>query len=90
MKLEIMYFGKLRQLNGGVAKELFDINDGLTLAGLLDVLRERFGTEFSKGLSEIRDLRILLNGREYQLLGGMSAALKDGDTVEIVNFVGGG
>ena len=90
MKLEVMYFGKLRHLASGTTQEMIDVADGIKLDDLLAQLGECFGEEFTKSLREIQDLRILVNGREYQLLDGMTTALKDGDTVVLLPPVFGG
>ena len=88
--VEVMYFGKLRHLASGTTKEMINVDDGIKLDDLLTQLGKRFSEEFTKNLREIQDLRILVNGREYQLLEGMATRLKDGDTVVLLPPVFGG
>jgi MoaD family protein len=90
LKLEVMYFGKLRDLAGGTTKEMVDVVEDIRLDELLEQFGERFGAGFTKNLHEIRDLRILINGREYHLLGGMTTKLKEGDKVVLLPPVFGG
>jgi MoaD family protein len=89
MDVEVMLFGGLRQL-AGIDKEVMAVSDGTDLSGLLRHLGERYGTAFSEKIRGIRGLRILVNGREYQVLDGLETCLKDKDTVVLLPPVFGG
>ncbi len=84
-----MLFGGLRQL-AGIDKETVTVSDGDDLSGLMKHLGERYGAAFSEKIKGIRGLRILVNGREYQILNGMETCLKDKDTVVLLPPVFGG
>lgn len=89
MDIEVMLFGGLRQLTG-TDKEVVAVSDGIDLSGLMRHLGERYGAVFSEKIQGIRGLRILVNGREYQILDGMETCLKDKDTVVLLPPVFGG
>ncbi len=57
---------------------------------LLLRLDKRHGRAFTQQLKDTEGLRILVNGREYQLLGGMETRLKDKDTVALLPLIEGG
>ena len=84
-----MLFGGLRQL-AGTDKEIVNVSDGTDLSGLMAYLGERYGAAFSEKIQATRGLRILVNGREYQILDGMKTCLKDKDTVVLLPPVFGG
>jgi len=89
MKIEGLFFGQLRELTG-VRDSTFDIKDDARLADLIGHLGEEYGAAFRQQLDSIKGLRILINGQEYILLGGMEAPLKDGDTVVLLPPIAGG
>jgi molybdopterin converting factor small subunit len=89
MDIEVMLFGKLREL-GGVSKEIVAIDDAGKLAGLIAILGEKHGLKFAEEVAATRELRILVNGREYQLLGGIETQLMDKDTVVLLPPIEGG
>lgn len=89
MKIEVLFFGQLRELTG-VQRSTVDLGDGARLAALMAHLGEAYGASFRQQLDSIRGLRILINGREYALVGGMEAPLKDGDTVVFLPPIFGG
>jgi molybdopterin converting factor small subunit len=57
---------------------------------LIDHLGEEYGIAFRQKMDSVRGLRILINGREYKLLGGMDAPLQDGNTVVFLPPIFGG
>lgn len=89
MSIEVMFFGQLRMLVG-VSKEMVT-TDGVTkLSGLVSKLGEMYGAAFAREIAATTGLRILVNGREYQLLAGMETPLKDGDSVVLLPPIEGG
>jgi MoaD family protein len=88
MKINVMFFGQLRDL-AAVRESVVPIK-GTTLDDLMEYLYREYGAEFQKAAEGIKGLRILINGREYGLLGGMQAPLKDGDTVVLLPPIAGG
>jgi MoaD family protein len=91
MELEILYFGKLRDLSGGKTREIVTVDGNVEdIKSLIKELEEKHGSEFAEALAATKGLRILVNGREYQLLNGMDTKLKDKDTVVLLPPIFGG
>lgn len=84
-----MFFGRLREV-AGVYKETVSTPEAIKLSGLADRLGELHGGAFTQELTATRGLRILINGREYQLLAGMETPLKDRDSVVLLPPIEGG
>ena len=89
MDIEVMFFGKLREL-AGVSKEIIAIDGAAKLTGLVSTLGDKHGSKFVDEVAATRGLRILVNGREYQVLDGMETKLKDKDTVVLLPPIEGG
>ena len=89
MKIEVLFFGQLRELTA-VHDSTFVIKDNARLVDLMEHLGEEYGAAFRQQVGSIKSLRILINGQEYMLLGGMEAPLKDGDTVVLLPPIFGG
>ncbi|MFC1949488.1 MoaD/ThiS family protein [Chloroflexota bacterium] len=89
MNIEVLFFGQLREL-AGTDKRTAVIEDSARLLDLIEQLDEEYGKNFHNQVDNIKGLRILINGREYGLLGGMEAPLNDGDTVVFLPPVFGG
>jgi len=89
MNVIVLYFGRLRELTE-VREEKVAIEDNSSLAGLIEHAERRYGAEFLAAVNEIQGLRILINGREYTMLGGMDTVLNDGDTVVLLPPITGG
>jgi MoaD family protein len=90
MEVEVIYFGKLRDAADGKTKEMISVDDVDDLKGLLTSLGDRYGNNFANALAVAKGLRILVNGREYQMLSGMDTTLKDKDTVVLLPPIFGG
>ncbi len=89
MIIKTMYFGRLREL-AEVREAVIDIGDGSGLDDLIEKFGQLYGAEFLAAVKEIKGLRILINGREYTLLGGMNAVLHEEDTVVLLPPITGG
>jgi molybdopterin converting factor small subunit len=89
MQLEVLFFGQLREITG-VSRTSAVIDDGACLADLVKYLGTQYGEEFAEKVSEISGLRILINGREYYLLGRMEAPLSENTTVVFLPPIAGG
>jgi MoaD family protein len=89
MNIEVLFFGKLRELTA-VNRRAIAVKDDGKLADLLERLNEEYGVDFRRQVKNIQGLRILINGREYAILGGMEAPLKEGDTVVLLPPIFGG
>ena len=89
MNIEVLFFGQLRELTE-VPRTTIEIKDHTSLAELMEYLAGTYGTAFQNKADSIQGLRILINGREYTLLGGMDTVLNDGDTVVFLPPIAGG
>lgn len=89
MNIEVLFFGQLRELTSANRMTAV-VKDGASLADLIDHLGEEYGVAFRQKMDSVQGLRILINGREYKLLGGMDAPLQDGNTVVLLPPIFGG
>ncbi len=88
MNVEVLFFGKLREL--AVRQQAMSMTEGARLTDLTERLSEEYGVDFRQEVNHIEGLRILINGQEYDLLDGMNTQLKDGDMVVFLSLIVGG
>ena len=89
MDIEVLFFGQLREM-AGVSRTDVVLEDNSRLADLVVHLSDQYGDTFKDKIEGIQGLRILINGREYYLLGHMEAPLSDGNTVVFLPPIAGG
>ena len=89
MNIEVLFFGQLREITG-VSRTSVVIDDNSRLADLVVFLSGQYGDVFREKIEGIEGLRILINGREYYLLGRMAAPLSDGNTIVFLPPIAGG
>ena len=89
MNIEVLFFGQLREITG-VSRTGVVIDDNSRLADLVQYLSGKYGNTFREKVESIEGMRILINGREYYLLGRMEAPLSDGNTVVFLPPIAGG
>ncbi|MBN2239814.1 MAG: MoaD family protein [Dehalococcoidales bacterium] len=89
INLEILFFGQFREITG-TNKTATAVDDNSKLDNLVQHLSGQYGEEFGELIDNIKGLRILINGREYYLLGRMEAPLSDGDTIVFLPPIAGG
>lgn len=89
MNIEVLFFGQLREITG-VSRTSVVIDNNSRLADLVLHLSEQYGDIFRKKVENIEGMRILINGREYYLLGRMEAPLSDRNTVVFLPPIAGG
>ncbi|MFH1640004.1 MAG: MoaD family protein [Chloroflexota bacterium] len=89
MNIEIMFFGKLRDL-AGIHKEEVDLETNARLSDLINRLGEKHGDGFCTKIKDMEGLRILINGREYQILDGFDTRLNERDAVVFLPLIEGG
>ncbi len=89
MEIEVLLFGKPREL-AGTSQEKITVEEGTRLRDVIELLGNKHGPAFSKEVHYTEGLRILINGREYGLVGGMEASLRDNDTLVFLSPVFGG
>jgi molybdopterin converting factor small subunit len=89
MRVEALLFGRPRELAGSSREDVV-LPPGSSLADLFQSLGSKHGPLLASELGRTEALIILINGRDYGLLGGMSAPLKGDDTVAVFPIAGGG
>jgi molybdopterin converting factor small subunit len=89
MRVEALLFGRPREL-AGCSREDVVLPPGASLADLFRSLGGKHGPSMASELGRTEGLIILINGRDYSLLGGMSAPLEADDTVAVFPIAGGG
>jgi molybdopterin converting factor small subunit len=89
MNIDVLFFGKPRELTG-IRQDMVSVCDGARLVDLIEQLTEKYGQGFRQEMSQVQGIRILINGRECTLLGGMEARLKEKDTVALLSAIFGG
>ena len=87
--LELLFFAQIREVTG-VRTTGAVLPDGSRLIDLIEHLTAVYGKNFGEKIESIDGLRILINGREYYLLGGMEAPLAENDTVIFLPPIAGG
>jgi molybdopterin synthase sulfur carrier subunit len=95
MKVSIRTTMGLKQIIGQYDVSL-SVEDGATVAGMLELLADRYGDELAEQIFEPQgriphaSLMIMVNGRNIAFLNRLDTALKDGDELTILPLVGGG
>lgn len=89
MQINILFFGKFRELTG-IKQNMFVVKDGSSLGELILYLNSKYGNRFQDEITNISGLRILIDGKENELIGGLDAILEDGSTVVFLPPVVGG
>ncbi|MEM4699442.1 MAG: MoaD/ThiS family protein [Candidatus Nezhaarchaeales archaeon] len=85
MRVRVELYASLRERAGAKEVEL-ELPQGSTLADLVELLRERVGV----GSGELGALKILIDGRPAEGLGGLRAPLRDGCSVSVFPPLAGG
>ena len=89
MNVEVLFFGQLREITG-TRQEVIPVEERTRLTNLVKQLSEKYGEAFCQEIASIKELRILINGREYSQLDGMDTELKDNNTVAFLPPIMGG
>lgn len=95
MKIKVEFLGHVKNLVGCDKEEVY-IGEGASIADLLSLLSEKFGSSFQKAIYEKAggDVKsnyiITVNGYLLNQLDGIKTALKNGDHVAILPIVSGG
>ncbi|MDN5331995.1 MAG: sulfur-carrier protein [Tepidanaerobacteraceae bacterium] len=87
-KVKVIFFGQLRTFTG-TRERTISLEDSTDLSHLISRLNKEYGN-FEDQINSIKGLRILVNGREYELTGGLRTPLQDGDTVVFLPPIFGG
>ncbi|KXG76016.1 hypothetical protein AN618_16880 [Fervidicola ferrireducens] len=86
--VKVIFFGQLRTFTG-TRERTISLEDSADLSHLISRLNEEYDN-FEAQINSIKGLRILVNGREYELTGGLNTPLYEGDTVVFLPPVFGG
>ncbi len=89
MKINLLFFARLRDLAGVRDREI-EIAGSSTLGSLVEQLCVEYGADFRHQVETSQGLRIMVNGRENEVLQGLETELKDDDTVTFFPLVFGG
>lgn len=91
MSIKVKFSTPFREITGGKGEV---ISSGSSLSELLDSLDKTFPgfrkMIFGDGGKIVDHAHIFINGEDYRPLGGMAAALSDGDIVSLLFAIGGG
>ncbi|HAK40210.1 MAG TPA: MoaD family protein [Synergistales bacterium] len=89
--IRVSFYGMVREIVG--EKETQVEAEG-SVADLLEALSGRYGMRFGEKVLKTPerdlDLILILNGRHIEHIGGLSAAVKEGDHLAVFPLVGGG
>jgi len=89
MLVNVLYFGHLREVTSK-DKEAVELPSGATVGTLIEFLEDKYGPEYRTAMDAIKGLRILIDGRDHTLLGGMDAPLSEDCTVVFLPPIAGG
>jgi len=94
MKISIKLYGMMALI---AKKEILilELDEEITLKGVLDEIVERFGEEMKLELidtytNEYSHSLILLNNKLMPLVSNLSKQIKDGDKISLISFCAGG
>lgn len=87
--LKVQLFSSLIRLAGGSSITVELDKSTANVSNLIEVLGRKFGRELKDQLLSSSG-RVIINGRDCQLLGGFMANLCDGDEVIFFPAIGGG
>jgi molybdopterin synthase sulfur carrier subunit len=94
VRVVVLVPGVLRTVAGGAARLEVDVAEPATLAGVLDVLADRFPLLDRRLRDERAGLRRYVNfyvdGEECRMLGGAATAVPAGAEIQILPSVAGG
>jgi len=95
LKIRVRYFTTLREL-AGTREEEFDVEEGCSLAQIIEGVSLKYGEE-AYGYLHIKtdgridpSIKFLVNGVDVSPLQGFETRLREGDIVAIIPPIGGG
>lgn len=95
MKVNVRFFASIREL-AGAREETLELDEGLDVHRLLQILCKRHGQEFTQYVMDQKTglphshLQILVNGKSLSSLDGVKTKLMDGAEIALMPPVGGG
>ena len=89
MQIEVLYFGRLREITGHRQETLIRPQSD-SLSSIIGILTEKYGDGFKERIDDSDRYSILINGRHYLTIAGHRSKLKDGDQVVFMPVTMGG
>jgi MoaD family protein len=89
MQIEVLYFGRLREISGQ-RQEKLDMPQGGTVSRIFHALTAKYGDGFKERIEDPDRYSILINGRHYMTMAGDRSKLKNGDQVVFMPVTMGG
>jgi len=90
--VDVKFLARFRDITG---ERNVNIEFNGIFSNFISILTQKYGNEFKDALldkeGELRDyMKILVNGEDFQTIGGLETQLKDDDEVVIFQTIAGG
>ena len=89
MEIELLYFGRLREMTGK-RQEKLDLREGDRISDLTSRLGEIYESDLDVMINNADHYIVLINGRHHGSLKGCQSLLKAGDQVAFMPVTDGG
>jgi len=93
LKIKIKLFSILREL-ADRKEDIVEVEDGTDIGRLILILQKRYGAKFGQYVLDGEAIRpyikVMVNGRDIEFLGGLKAKIEDGDIIQMIPPVRGG
>ena len=96
MPIRVKFFATLRDATGKREVEIDAQGEGMDILNLMCFLFGKLGDDFKRAVLDPetgnirRYIKIMVNGRDIELLNGLKTLVKDGDIVQVFPPIGGG
>ena len=83
--MTVLFYGYVMDRAGGA--QSVEVQDCVSLRGLIDALGDRFGADFRAFLLGDETCLFLVNGKGIMATGGLDTPLGAGEQVEVLPFI---
>jgi molybdopterin synthase sulfur carrier subunit len=96
MPIRVKFFATLRDATGKREVEIDAQGEGMDILNLMCFLFGKLGDDFKRAVLDPetgnirRYIKIMVNGRDIELLNGLKTLVRDGDIVQVFPPIGGG
>jgi len=96
MPIRVRFFATLRDAAGKREVEVDAQGEGMDILNLMHFLFGKLGEDFKRAMLDPetgnirRYIKIMVNGRDIELLNGLKTLIRDGDIVQVFPPIGGG